>query len=333
MKLKTQNEIIKKWNKSKPKLAILCLTYNHEKYIRQALDSILMQETTYPYKIFVFDDASTDSNPKIILEYKKKYPDLFELYLGKENLYKTPNLLKKKIYSFFFKQIAGYNYFAILEGDDFWTYPQKIDVQLDFLEKNQKISCCAHTHYVKNELDNTYKVSHNIKQDIYTAQNFSKTGYFPQTATCIYNFSLIKNNLFEFKPCSDTAILSIAFNIGDFKIFPYCMSVYRIHSKGEWSKLSKIEKQNGIVKSLLDRNKFLEYKYSTNFLLAIAKHNLILNKEVYKKITNLDNKLEEKDLQIKKIQKELIQFQNKNILKKILTRIKHLLKKLNYKKL
>ena len=295
MILKSQNQIIEKWQKNKPSLAIFLLTYNHEKYIRQALDSILMQETTYPYKIFVFDDASTDSNPKIILEYKKKYPDLFELYLGKENLYKTPNLLKKKIYSFFFKQIAGYKYFAICEGDDFWTYPFKNQVQISFLEENKKFSCCGSLAYIKDEIKKKNFLIDPLKSSgIFNLADFAygKKGYHPANASRMYN----TKKILQFKEIeklfiSDTFMMLCAYKVGLVKVLNYATCTYRVHSKGTWSSKSKLEQHISNYKNQDFLNKNLNYEFKHDYDIKKSRINGQILEELIAKIKTLEEKV------------------------------------------
>ena len=66
------------------KVSICCITYNHEKYIRQCLDGFVMQKTNFNYEILIHDDASTDNTREIIKKYVEKYPDTFKLF-SKEN--------------------------------------------------------------------------------------------------------------------------------------------------------------------------------------------------------------------------------------------------------
>lgn len=112
-----------------PIVSILMPTYNHERYISQAIESVLAQETSYRYELLIHDDKSTDTTLKIAQEYAKKYPDKIFLLTEKEN----HGLLKS------YKKLIGYSkgkYLAILESDDYWLYKNKLQMQIDFLENN-----------------------------------------------------------------------------------------------------------------------------------------------------------------------------------------------------
>jgi glycosyltransferase involved in cell wall biosynthesis len=115
-----------------PLVSISCTTYNHEKYLSDALDSFLIQKTTFPFEIIVHDDASTDATRDIILAYHDKYPDIIKYIFQKENQYRKGGLIAPR---FVFPQAKG-KYIAICEGDDYWMDEHKLQKQVDFLEKN-----------------------------------------------------------------------------------------------------------------------------------------------------------------------------------------------------
>ncbi len=132
---KTQNEISAGWSCHSPPLAsICCITYNHKLYIREAIDSFLMQETNFPFEILIHDDASTDGTTKIILSYAKKYPDIIRPIIQTENQYAKCGLINPR---FLFPKARG-KYIALCEGDDYWTDNTKLQKQVAFLEDNQE---------------------------------------------------------------------------------------------------------------------------------------------------------------------------------------------------
>jgi glycosyltransferase involved in cell wall biosynthesis len=115
---------------NKPLVSISCITYNHEKYIRDAIESFLIQKTNFPIEILINDDASTDRTADIIREYEKKYPELIK------PIYQIENQLSKGVKpmtNFIFPRACG-KYIAICEGDDYWTDPNKLLKQVNFLE-------------------------------------------------------------------------------------------------------------------------------------------------------------------------------------------------------
>lgn len=126
-------------------VSICAATYNHEKYIKDALDSFLMQNANFKYEIIICDDASTDNTTNIILEYQEKYPDIIVPLIQKENLYQQgihnlPVLIKK----------AKGKYLAFCECDDYWCDDDKLQKQVDILENNKELSACVHNTVLLN---------------------------------------------------------------------------------------------------------------------------------------------------------------------------------------
>ena len=120
-----------------PKVSIISTTYNHEKYIRAALDSFVAQKTDFEVEVIIGDDHSTDNTAGIIEEYAKAHPGLFKPVLRNKNLGVVGNFLDVL-------RAAKGDYIAICEGDDFWTDPDKLQTQADFLDKNLDYALCFH---------------------------------------------------------------------------------------------------------------------------------------------------------------------------------------------
>ena len=127
-------------------VSVLCTAYNHEEYIRDALESIVTQQTDFPFELLVNDDASTDGTAAIIREYAEKYPDIVRPFYQEKNLYSQGIDI---YYAVFFPNVRG-KYVAFCEGDDYWTDPTKLQRQVEFLEAHPEYSACVHNtllHY------------------------------------------------------------------------------------------------------------------------------------------------------------------------------------------
>jgi len=124
-------------NSEMPLASVVCFTYNHEKYIRQALDGFIIQRCSFPIEIIVHDDASMDDTANIIREYSIKYP-LIKAILQQENQYSKNKHFFEHIYT---KETNG-KYIAVCEGDDYWTDPLKLQKQIIFLEANLDYGMC-----------------------------------------------------------------------------------------------------------------------------------------------------------------------------------------------
>ena len=125
---------------SSPMISIICNTYNHEKYIEQTLKGFVNQKTTYPYEILIHDDASTDRTAEIIRRYADAYPSLFKPIYQTENQY-SQGINVSGVYQY---SRAKRKYIAFCEGDDYWCDPEKLQKQVDFLERHPAYSACVH---------------------------------------------------------------------------------------------------------------------------------------------------------------------------------------------
>ena len=136
--------------KETPLVSIICTAYNHEEYIKDAIEGFIMQKTDFSFEIIISDDASTDNTANIIKEYEFKHPELFRCFYHEENQY------SKQIPFFYNELIPACNgkYIALCEGDDYWIDPYKLQKQVDFLEKNPDFGLV----YTKCKLFNNNKV-------------------------------------------------------------------------------------------------------------------------------------------------------------------------------
>lgn len=133
--------------------SVLMITYNHEKYIAEAIDSVIMQKTNFDYVIVIGEDCSTDKTREIVLEYKAKYPNKIKLLLQEKNVGMMQNFIDTL-------KVCSGKYIAMLEGDDYWTDPYKLQKQVDFLEANPEYGL-VHT----NCLTSLNGITHPIQND------------------------------------------------------------------------------------------------------------------------------------------------------------------------
>lgn len=123
-------------------ISILMITYNHEKYIEKAIESVLMQEGDFDFELLIGNDKSPDNTEKIL----EKYLDdkRIKIFNREKNLGALNN-------SWDLKLKAKGDYIAILEGDDFWTTKDKLQKQLEILEKNENVILCYTDSYKVDE--------------------------------------------------------------------------------------------------------------------------------------------------------------------------------------
>lgn len=123
--------------KGDPLVSIRCTVYNHEPYLRQCLDGFVMQKTTFPFEAIIHDDASTDGSANIIREYAEKYPDIIKPVYEIENQYSKCDGSLARIMDA--AMHPNSKYVAICEGDDYWTDPNKLQMQVDIMERDETI--------------------------------------------------------------------------------------------------------------------------------------------------------------------------------------------------
>ena len=215
-----------------PLVSICCLAFNHKKYINQALNGFLIQKTTFPIEILIHDDASTDGTAEIIKEYEKKYPDLIKPIYQIENQYSKGISIS---YSFNFPR-AKSKYIALCEGDDYWTDPNKLQKQVDFLENNPDYIMCFHPANMFNESGSINRImGTEIEKTITTSDIIRKDAFIP-TASIVFR-NVLDKELHDFTTknniISGDQYLHLYFALkGNIKQLPDIMSRYRIHDGG-----------------------------------------------------------------------------------------------------
>ncbi|MCU7801140.1 MAG: glycosyltransferase [gamma proteobacterium symbiont of Lucinoma myriamae] len=185
-------------NYEKPLLSVVVVTYNHEKYIAQCLESLISQETKFHYEIIVGDDCSTDSTQEIISDYQKKYPNIIKPIFQETN---TLNVDKKN-FSDVISAALG-KYIAFVDGDDF-SFPDKLKEQVDFMEKHDNVGICHH------KMEMIYNDSFRWGRKKYThyphKENIISLCEYSTNLNCIYHSSKIfRSDLIPSKGlCFDT---------------------------------------------------------------------------------------------------------------------------------
>jgi glycosyltransferase involved in cell wall biosynthesis len=130
MDARDEQAVKAQWNSGEsPVISIVCLTYNQAAFIRETLDGFLIQQTCFPFEIIVHDDASTDGTQAIIQDYAKRYPTLIKPIYQQHNQYSLGPLFIARIFA-----TLESPYIAICEGDDLWTDPHKLQIQVGFLD-------------------------------------------------------------------------------------------------------------------------------------------------------------------------------------------------------
>jgi len=217
-------------------ISVCVITFNHEKFIKECLDSILSQKVNFAYQIVVGEDCSIDRTRAIMRDYQKKYPDKIKLFLSKKNLGAVENFIRT------LNHCHG-KYIALCEGDDYWADSYKLQKQVDFLESNPDYVVCYQDAEIINEDGIVINSKYGPKKD-FNREELIKSPMIPVHSLCFRN--VLKDWPIETRKmvgCHRFIISRLGLYgkgkwLGD-SILP---GRYRIHSGGSWSTKDKKEK-------------------------------------------------------------------------------------------
>lgn len=253
-----------------PLVSICCITYNHENYIRDAIEGFLMQKTSFPIEIIIHDDASTDNTAQIIKEYEDKYPDLFC------NIFQNENQWSKgggSIYARFVYPQARGKYIALCEGDDYWTDPLKLQKQVDFLEENTVCALTCHQIYDRIGEKIEHRSIINDSRFLSNQEIILARGKITSTLSLVFRKKYIDNlpNWINKAPVGDIPLVFFLMIKGKVFCFNDYMGVYRKNLSTSWSNKKK---------SFIERLEFtLRYNF---FLQSFNKYTLFkYDKEIF----------------------------------------------------
>lgn len=250
-KIARLTEKVEDWSRlpAAPLVSVHMITYNHEKFIAQALDGILMQEVDFPYEIVIGEDKSTDRTREIVCDYQRRHPDKIRLHLSRENLYR--------------QHLAGYGplsagrgkYIAVCEGDDYWTDPKKLQKQVAWLEQHPESSFCFHPCKVEQEGGGVVSGP----AETPTAETGKAVDFEDSKALLMWCIVHTVSAMIRAKMLPDFNKGWTSLPVGDWPIFfhlgmqgpfaclPDTMAVYRQHAGGIWSSLALPQQKNTIL--------------------------------------------------------------------------------------
>jgi glycosyltransferase involved in cell wall biosynthesis len=226
-----------------PVVSVCMITYNHEKYIAQAIESVLMQKVSFKLELIIGNDCSTDNTNNICLQYQQQYPDVVKLYTPQKNL----GMMKNFIASL--SNCTG-KYIALCEGDDYWSDPYKLAKQVDFMEKNPQYMGCFHNTEERYEESDTLASFLYSKFSSARAIGFKElaiTNYMPTCSVLIKNFDTkLLPTWYETLRLGDWTLHLINSLKGDYWYLPKVMAVHRLHSESTWM-LQDQKKNDGYI--------------------------------------------------------------------------------------
>jgi glycosyltransferase involved in cell wall biosynthesis len=230
------------------KVSVCLITYNHERYIAQAIESVLMQQVSFDYEIVIGEDCSTDSTRKIVSDYASRYPDRIRLLLHERNLGPGRNVAET------LRSCQG-EYVASLDGDDYWTSPHKLQKQVDFLDDHLECVLCFHNVKVVYEGDET-RGSWNLYPDgrpaILTVEDVLRQSSVQTSSMLVRGPRRGDEDFYwlqglESAERNDWSVTVFAAQHGPVGYIDEVMSVYRQHAGGAWTCLGRARQLEMVI--------------------------------------------------------------------------------------
>lgn len=241
------------------KLSVYMTTYNHERYIEQAVTSVLAQETNFDYEIVIGEDCSTDRTRELLLALQQAHPAKIRLLLPEHNLGPQRNFIAT------YQACTG-DYVAYLEGDDFWTSTHKLQAQVDFLDAHPECAFCFHRALVLRE-------DAPAQQSLIPEQDFEEIasidvlfGQSNPIATCSV---VARNHLIVAFPdwliglkLGDWPLHILNAQHGKLGYLPEVMASYRQHANSAWSSLPAYQTIPYVIAMFTRVNEHLNFEYN-----------------------------------------------------------------------
>lgn len=255
---------------ARPQLSVVMIAYNMERYIREALDSVLMQEVDFDYEIVIGEDRSTDGTRAIVLEYAARHPDRVRAMVRDVNLGMNRNFMET------LQQARG-RFVALLDSDDYWTTPHKLQTQMDYLRAHPECSICFHNTWVVYQdgerprhpfhmAQPEHLISHHVPKPISTLDDLAG-GNFMQTCSVMFRAGLYGElpPWFLEMPTFDWPLHVLNAEHGSVGYIDEIMGAYRVHAAGFWSMnmalYRKIEDVESMIRGYQVLDRYTEGRY------------------------------------------------------------------------
>ena len=219
------------------KVSVAMTTFNAERYIAQGVESVLAQQVDFDYEIVVADDCSNDSTTDILLDYQRRHPERIAVIRRPKNLGMVKNFLRT------YGECRG-RYIAFLDGDDYWTSPHKLQMQVDLLDRQPGLALCFHRVRVVPE--DAPGASGMLPADgapiVGTIEDLLRGDCFATSSTMVRKLFEELPEWCESMPVPDWPTFVLHARHGGIGYLDDTMAVYRLHSQSGWSSLSRAQK-------------------------------------------------------------------------------------------
>ncbi len=252
-----------------PLVSISMITYNHEKFIAQAIEGVLMQQVNFEYELVIGEDCSTDSTKDIVIGHQKKYGDKIKLILHEHNV----GMQKNGVCTLNTCLNSRAKYIAVCEGDDYWTDPHKLQKQVDFLEKNPDCSACFHNVNVLYE--DTKEVTHPFHlaplKGFFCLEDVVLNNFIPTCSTMFRN--QLPNPFPEWyysMPIGDWPLHILNAEHGNYGYLNEILGVYRVHKNSMWSSKDPVHNCEKTIHAAEMINRYYDYKFDVGIKRNIS---------------------------------------------------------------
>ncbi len=257
------------------KVSICMITYNHANYIIDSIEGILIQQTNFPFELVIGEDFSKDATRSICEQYEKKYPGKVRLLPNDGNLGMMKNFIRTL-------RACDGEYVALCEGDDYWTDPNKLQHQVDFLENNPAYSICTHNATILAKQDSAFNDKKYVHHGMPELISFSQvlTGNSFPTPSILYRNLITETDLEiigQF-PVGDWVLQLVLLKKGDMHYENVCRTTYRLHESGAFSALNAVEKNKILVETKQKIAKLLCSNFKERFIIYKSILNIYINK-------------------------------------------------------
>lgn len=240
----------------KPKVSICITTYRHEEFIGNCIDSVLQQKTNFDFEILIGEDNSSDRTREICIEYAEKYPSKIRLFLHDRSNVISLNNRPTGRYNFVYNLThTNGEYVAMLDGDDYWIDPLKLQKQVDFLDQHSDFSVCAHhTKDLGEAGEFKYKeLRWDNKMSEFSVYSLIFGRLFHLSSIMFRQIEIPEGMIDPSIIAGDLPLSLLATNNKKIKILDDVMSVYRIHN-------------GGVTRSVNNQDKAVLYKSNMQIL-------------------------------------------------------------------
>lgn len=239
-----------------PAVSVCIITFNHERFIKQAVESALAQQTNFDYEIVVGDDASKDAAPQILAELESAHTPRLRVHRRPQNIGVGANLATT------LAECRG-KYIALLEGDDYWIDDEKLQLQHDLLESHPEYAICFHP--VRTEREGSAHTQRlprgRIPKRSTLADLIEKGNYIPTASVMFRNRGEDLPSWYYELPIGDLPLHVINARHGDIALIDRVMAVYRVHAGGTFSMIANTDRVRAVVRMYECVNDYLDHRF------------------------------------------------------------------------